>query len=182
MPKALLPLSLPTPSNQPLSPSRRLLIHAPHKRTPQKRYHLDLSTWAFERLAQKKWGVIAVSWRDVPCWHKPKNVARVPSWSKPTPPPSWYKEPCEFFGCSGEFLVVAGRGAGLGAARVCCSKNGRVQTFSSATSQPKTPLKRTTADRKQPPGGFARWQDKRLPSLRANRLVRAWGVSKSYNG
>ena len=31
-------------------------------------YHLDLSVWAFEKLAQTKWGVIGVEWRDVPCW------------------------------------------------------------------------------------------------------------------
>jgi expansin (peptidoglycan-binding protein) len=42
-------------------------------------YHLDLSIWAFERLAQTKWGVIAVKWRDVPCWHRPKTPARLPS-------------------------------------------------------------------------------------------------------
>ena len=59
-------------------------------------YHLDLSLWAFEKLAQTKWGVIAVSWRDVPCWYKPKNPARVPSWSKPTPAPYWYKQPWGF--------------------------------------------------------------------------------------
>ena len=59
-------------------------------------YHLDMSQWAFEKLAQNKWGVIAVSWRDVPCWYKPKNPARVPSWSKPTPQPWWYRQPWGF--------------------------------------------------------------------------------------
>jgi hypothetical protein len=58
-------------------------------------YHLDLSHWAFEKLAQTKWGVIAVSWRDVPCWYKPKNAAKLPWWAKPTPAPYWYKAPCE---------------------------------------------------------------------------------------
>jgi len=41
-------------------------------------YHLDMSVWAYEKLAQTKWGVIAIEWRDVPCWYKPKNAARLP--------------------------------------------------------------------------------------------------------
>jgi len=56
-------------------------------------YHLDLSVWAYERLAQKKWGVIGISWRDVPCWHKPKNQAKAPWWAGPTVAPYWYKQP-----------------------------------------------------------------------------------------
>jgi hypothetical protein len=68
-------------------------------------YHLDMSVWAFERLAEKKWGVIGISWRDVPCWYKPKNAAKQPWWAKPTPAPYWYKAPCEhllgFWGVQG---------------------------------------------------------------------------------
>jgi hypothetical protein len=45
------------------------------------------------QLAEKKWGVIGISWRDVPCWQKPKTVAKQPWWAKPTPTPSWYKKP-----------------------------------------------------------------------------------------
>ncbi len=30
--------------------------------------HLDLSTWAFEKLAEKKWGVIGIEWRRVSVW------------------------------------------------------------------------------------------------------------------
>lgn len=56
-------------------------------------YHLDLSVWAYERLAQKKWGVIGVEWRDVSCKYKPKSPAKLPWWSKPTPAPYWYKQP-----------------------------------------------------------------------------------------
>jgi hypothetical protein len=41
-------------------------------------YHLDMSVWAFEKLAQTKWGVIAIESRDVPCWYKPKTAARLP--------------------------------------------------------------------------------------------------------
>eukprot|EP00882_Tetradesmus_deserticola_P025030 GHRQ01027439.1.p1 GENE.GHRQ01027439.1~~GHRQ01027439.1.p1 ORF type:complete len:123 (+),score=24.89 GHRQ01027439.1:160-528(+) len=36
----------------------------------------DLSLWAFEKLADPKYGVIALSWRDVPCWHKPNKRAK----------------------------------------------------------------------------------------------------------
>ncbi|KAI8469892.1 MAG: RlpA-like double-psi beta-barrel-protein domain-containing protein-containing protein [Monoraphidium minutum] len=81
-------------------------------------YHLDLSVWAFEKLSQTKWGVIGVTWRDVPCWYKPKNMAKVPWWSKPSPAPQWYKAPW----------------------------------------------------------GFNKWQDKRLPSLKAHQGVRAMPV------
>jgi hypothetical protein len=41
-------------------------------------YHLDLSIWAFERLAQTKWGVIGVEWRDVSCSHRPAKPAVKP--------------------------------------------------------------------------------------------------------
>jgi len=47
--------------------------------------HRDLSIWAFEKLADTKYGVIGTMWRDVPCWQKPSKPARVPSWRKPTP-------------------------------------------------------------------------------------------------
>lgn len=56
-------------------------------------YHLDLSVWAYERLANKKWGVIGVAWRDVPCWYKPKKQARLPAGSKPSRRPSWERPP-----------------------------------------------------------------------------------------
>jgi hypothetical protein len=56
-------------------------------------YHFDLSVWAFERLAEKKWGVIGITWRDVPCWYKPKNPARQPWWYKTSPQPWWEKAP-----------------------------------------------------------------------------------------
>ncbi|WIA16123.1 hypothetical protein OEZ85_012842 [Tetradesmus obliquus] len=56
-------------------------------------YHIDLSVWAYEKLAGKQWGVIGVAWRDVPCWYRPKNKARVPWWTKPTPKPWWEKAP-----------------------------------------------------------------------------------------
>lgn len=56
-------------------------------------YHLDLSVWAYEKLASTKWGVIGVEWRDVPCWYKPKNAATVPSWSRRSPDNWWEKAP-----------------------------------------------------------------------------------------
>jgi len=48
-------------------------------------YHLDLSVWAFEKLADTKWGVIGTQWRDVPCWQKPTKPATLPSWKQPSP-------------------------------------------------------------------------------------------------
>jgi hypothetical protein len=45
------------------------------------------------QLADIKWGVIGVQWRDVPCWYKPNSPAHVPSWSKPTEQPWWEKAP-----------------------------------------------------------------------------------------
>jgi hypothetical protein len=55
-------------------------------------YHLDMSVWAYEKLAGKQWGVIGVSWRDVPCWYKPKSKAKVPWFTKPTPK-NWWENP-----------------------------------------------------------------------------------------
>jgi hypothetical protein len=48
------------------------------------------------QLASKKWGVIGVEWRDVPCWYKPKTIAKLPSWTKPTPQPWWEKAPAHW--------------------------------------------------------------------------------------
>jgi hypothetical protein len=45
------------------------------------------------QLAQKRWGVIGIQWRDAPCWYKPRKAARVPKWIKPTPQPWWEKAP-----------------------------------------------------------------------------------------
>lgn len=37
--------------------------------------HLDVSAWAFEKLADKKWGVIGLKFRRVPCEYKPGSPA-----------------------------------------------------------------------------------------------------------
>ena len=47
----------------------------------------------FLQLADTKWGVIGVEWRDVPCWYKPNSQARVPDGKKPTDQPWWEKAP-----------------------------------------------------------------------------------------
>ena len=44
---------------------------------------VDLSVWAFERLADKKWGVIGIKWREVPCDANPEKLAPRPA--NPTP-------------------------------------------------------------------------------------------------
>jgi hypothetical protein len=41
-------------------------------------YHIDVSIWTFEKLTDLKWGVIALSWREVPCWYTPKKAAKHP--------------------------------------------------------------------------------------------------------
>ncbi|KAI8474618.1 MAG: RlpA-like double-psi beta-barrel-protein domain-containing protein-containing protein [Monoraphidium minutum] len=53
-------------------------------------YHLDVSHWAFEKLADTKWGVIATEWRDVDCGYRPAKQARRP-WGGKTSMPDWYK-------------------------------------------------------------------------------------------
>lgn len=51
--------------------------------------HLDLSIWAFEKLANMRWGVIGIKYRPVPCTYTPPNVAPPPSNTFPgIPPPS----------------------------------------------------------------------------------------------
>jgi len=56
-------------------------------------YHLDLSLWSFEKLADTKLGVIAVEHREVPCWQKPNKPAKNP-WGQRSgpdrgPPGNW---------------------------------------------------------------------------------------------
>lgn len=46
--------------------------------------HFDLSVWAFEKLADKKWGVIGLKYRPVPCDYVPANPA--PPIAEPFPP------------------------------------------------------------------------------------------------
>ncbi|KAF6254548.1 RlpA-like double-psi beta-barrel-protein domain-containing protein-containing protein [Scenedesmus sp. NREL 46B-D3] len=41
-------------------------------------YHLDLSLWSFEKLADTRYGVIAIEWRDVPCSYRPVKRAKNP--------------------------------------------------------------------------------------------------------
>lgn len=53
-------------------------------------YHMDLSLWAFEKLADPKWGVIALEWRDVSCGTRPTKPAQRP-WGGRTEMPDWYK-------------------------------------------------------------------------------------------
>lgn len=54
--------------------------------------HLDLSVHTFEKLADKKWGVIGIKYRPVSCDHQPHRSPGRPS--NPTPgvlPPPWVK-------------------------------------------------------------------------------------------
>eukprot|EP01025_Chloroclados_australasicus_P009021 TRINITY_DN1340_c0_g2_i1.p2 TRINITY_DN1340_c0_g2~~TRINITY_DN1340_c0_g2_i1.p2 ORF type:complete len:438 (-),score=44.92 TRINITY_DN1340_c0_g2_i1:1668-2813(-) len=37
--------------------------------------HLDLSVWAFEKLADPKWGLIGIKYRKVECDHEPRKIA-----------------------------------------------------------------------------------------------------------
>lgn len=56
--------------------------------------HLDLSIWAFEKLAPIRWGVVALKYRRVSCDHVPDNKA--PDLANPTPgipPPEGLKRP-----------------------------------------------------------------------------------------
>ncbi|KAF5842723.1 hypothetical protein DUNSADRAFT_5490 [Dunaliella salina] len=52
--------------------------------------HLDLSKWAFEKLAELRWGVIKLEYRAVPCDHQPEKQAWIdnPSEGNPKNPPS----------------------------------------------------------------------------------------------
>eukprot|EP00198_Chlamydomonas_reinhardtii_P012309 XP_001701646.1 predicted protein [Chlamydomonas reinhardtii] len=47
------------------------------------RDHFDVSVWAFEKLAETRWGVIPIKYRPVPCDHKPYKPA--PPVPNPTP-------------------------------------------------------------------------------------------------
>eukprot|EP01025_Chloroclados_australasicus_P040130 TRINITY_DN417_c1_g1_i2.p1 TRINITY_DN417_c1_g1~~TRINITY_DN417_c1_g1_i2.p1 ORF type:complete len:417 (-),score=44.25 TRINITY_DN417_c1_g1_i2:1251-2501(-) len=40
--------------------------------------HFDMSVWAFEKLAEKRWGVIGLNYREVPCDYQPSKVAPEP--------------------------------------------------------------------------------------------------------
>jgi hypothetical protein len=58
--------------------------------------HTDLSVWAFERLARKRFGVMALRYREVPCNYYPENPAK--DAENPTPydyPPKQARKPHE---------------------------------------------------------------------------------------
>ncbi len=42
--------------------------------------HMDISYWAFIKLSDPKWGVIATEWRTVDCGYTPTKQAVAPSW------------------------------------------------------------------------------------------------------
>lgn len=48
--------------------------------------HMDLSIWAFEKLASTSIGVMGLSYREVPCSYAPSNVATTDYPSPPEPP------------------------------------------------------------------------------------------------
>lgn len=73
--------------------------------------HLDISAWAFEKLADKKWGVIGLKYRRVPCTYKPGNPA------PPIASPS------------------AGVGIQRGEARACCACPYLLQTLHTGKPQ-----------------------------------------------
>lgn len=47
--------------------------------------HFDLSQWAFEKLADLRWGVVAVRYREVPCDYRPGKQAVAPEPTDKTP-------------------------------------------------------------------------------------------------
>lgn len=49
-----------------------------------------MSQWAFEKLADAKWGVIGIEWRDVACSHRPTKPAANP-WGVRTSMPVHYQ-------------------------------------------------------------------------------------------
>ncbi|KAI3429474.1 hypothetical protein D9Q98_005566 [Chlorella vulgaris] len=55
---------------------------------------MDISVWAFEKLADKKWGVIGIQYRPVPCNKLPDNPA--PPISNPTPGQYWRNKQPDF--------------------------------------------------------------------------------------
>lgn len=46
--------------------------------------HMDVSVWAFEKLADLKWGVIGIKYREVPCGTKPAKPAQLGGGQWPT--------------------------------------------------------------------------------------------------
>ncbi|EFN56233.1 hypothetical protein CHLNCDRAFT_51898 [Chlorella variabilis] len=56
--------------------------------------HIDMSVWAFEKLADLKWGVIALKYRPVPCNYVPAKPAPKPAKVTPgIPPPRGAQHP-----------------------------------------------------------------------------------------
>lgn len=55
--------------------------------------HLDLSIWAFEKLADIKLGVIPLRYRAVPCDFTPSNLAKTPNPTPGDPIPSGWTDP-----------------------------------------------------------------------------------------
>ncbi|KAF8065858.1 EXPA32 [Scenedesmus sp. PABB004] len=84
-------------------------------------YHLDMSLWAFEKLADTKYGVIAIEWRNVPCTFRPAKVARNPFGKRSTgeraAPSGWKatfdKRPFNKYSPGGSNAVLASAGRRL---------------------------------------------------------------------
>eukprot|EP00775_Hariotina_reticulata_P008069 gene8070-8264_t len=51
--------------------------------------HFDVSVWAWEKLADKKWGVIGIKYRQVPCGYKPEKPAPPVANASPYPAEAW---------------------------------------------------------------------------------------------
>ncbi|KIZ06273.1 hypothetical protein MNEG_1676 [Monoraphidium neglectum] len=56
-------------------------------------YHMDISVWAFEKLADTKYGVIGMEYRDVDCGYRPANPAKNPWGGRTSMPPKLRPRP-----------------------------------------------------------------------------------------
>ncbi|DBB12456.1 hypothetical protein WJX82_006372 [Trebouxia sp. C0006] len=63
--------------------------------------HYDMSIWAFEKLADTKWGVIGLQWRSVPCDYNSTDPAPAPTPATPAvgqePPPGTQYPPVGYW-------------------------------------------------------------------------------------
>eukprot|EP01025_Chloroclados_australasicus_P069664 TRINITY_DN985_c1_g1_i2.p2 TRINITY_DN985_c1_g1~~TRINITY_DN985_c1_g1_i2.p2 ORF type:complete len:386 (-),score=39.93 TRINITY_DN985_c1_g1_i2:2864-4021(-) len=53
--------------------------------------HFDLSVWAFEKIAELKWGVISIQYREVACDYQPAKKAQIPPQGE-----HWGEEPSAY--------------------------------------------------------------------------------------
>eukprot|EP01025_Chloroclados_australasicus_P038270 TRINITY_DN392_c0_g1_i1.p2 TRINITY_DN392_c0_g1~~TRINITY_DN392_c0_g1_i1.p2 ORF type:complete len:406 (-),score=57.98 TRINITY_DN392_c0_g1_i1:1727-2944(-) len=113
--------------------------------------HFDLSVWAFEKLAEHRWGVIGLKYRQVPCDFQPSNPAPVPPEG-----PFWGEEP-EAYGqtCPKHQFPIRGASAATSEASIFATESSAQDEAASVVNAAPQEAKTTTLYGENGEGTFA---------------------------